>query len=495
MDAESLRQSLAKNGQEHLLQFWDKLSDAEKSSLQKQISSIEVESVLSSFHDVMKDVDHAQKKIDDKLKPVSTDVFGSFVKSSQDKLKSFEEKGLTQIGQNKVGVLLLAGGQGTRLGVNYPKGMVNVSLPSEKTLFQLQAERILKVQQLAKKLTGQKCVIPWYIMTSEHTKGPTEEFFKKHNYFGLDKNDLTIFEQSRLPCIRFDGKIILEAPSKIAMAPDGNGGLYRALRNHQILEDMSTRGIEYVHVYCVDNILVKMADPIFIGFCIDKGARCGAKSVVKESPTESVGVVCKVDGIYQVVEYSEISLQTAQLRDSDGNLVFNAGNICNHFFTLDFLKEVSSIAQEKNLKYHIAKKKIPFVTEDGQTSKPETPNGIKMEKFVFDVFQFCSDRDFAVWEVLREEEFSPLKNSDKESKDTPTTCRQAIFKLHQRYVEKAGGKFINSDGKTDLVVCEISPLVSYAGEGLNDLVANKTFVPPVDIEMGANGVLIKDGAQ
>ncbi|KAM4663154.1 UDP-N-acetylhexosamine pyrophosphorylase-like protein 1 [Discoglossus pictus] len=489
------RRRLEEAGQEQLLRFWDELGPAEREALLQELLPLEPgelrEHCERAQDEYTREREGRLERLDRRMRPVPREDLGSVRRSEPGELQRWQEEGFHQISQNKVAILLLAGGQGTRLGVTYPKGMYRVGLPSGKTLYQIQAERVQRVQQLASEKHGTQCKVPWYIMTSEFTLSPTQKFFEENRFFGLEKSDVILFEQRMLPAVGFDGKAILERKGKVAMAPDGNGGLYRALAENKILEDMERRGVQYIHVYCVDNILVKMADPVFVGFCVSKGADCGAKVVEKAYPAEPVGVVCQVDGIYQVVEYSEISPETTEKRDPDGSLTYNAGNICNHFFTLKFLKSVTGTLEQK-LCYHIAIKKVPYVDEEGNLVKPVQPNGIKMEKFVFDVFQFA--KNFVAFEVIREEEFSPLKNADTASKDTPTSARRALLWQHYLWALKAGTQFVDVNGcpikKNDSIseledppaICEISPLVSYFGEDLESYVKDKNISSPFILE-------------
>ncbi|KAJ6651949.1 hypothetical protein lerEdw1_015891 [Lerista edwardsae] len=492
---EEVRAGLERAGQSHLLRFWVELEPAQRQALLEALTRLGTEELARhcrrAAEACARKLAPRAESLDGRMRPLPPEFLGSACKTQRAALAQWEDEGLRQISESKVAVLLLAGGQGTRLEVPYPKGMYDVGLPSHSTLYQIQAERILRVEQLAAEKFGTLCSVPWYIMTSDFTLRPTEKFFEDHSYFNLDRSNVIMFEQRMLPVVTFDGKAILEEKGKIAMAPDGNGGLYRALADNKILEDMQHRGVEYIHVYCVDNILVKIADPVFVGFCVMKGADCGAKVVEKAFPTEPVGVVCSVDGVYQVVEYSEISLETAHQRYPDGSLMYTAANICNHFFTLSFLKAVAE-KFEPQLQEHVAIKKVPFVDVDGKQVKPLTPNGIKLEKFVFDVFQFS--KNFVAFEVLREEEFSPLKNADTAERDTPTAARRALLSLHYRWAIRAGAQFVDEKGKwipgksclagdeDPPALLEISPLVSYFGEDLEKYLKAKDIQSPLILD-------------
>lgn len=468
---EDIQTALEKAGQLQLLKFYNDLDDDEKDKFIDHLNSFDYEEMNILFKKAMDELNAEVQKLDDKMVPPPESSYESEENVCSSILDKYRLAGLEEISDGKVAVMLMAGGQGTRLGVDYPKGMYSVGLPSNKTLFQIQAERIIRLQNLAKQRIGRSGIITWYIMTSAPTFKATDDYLRENNYFGLLPENVILFQQGVLPCFDFDGKILLEDKNKISVAPDGNGGIYAALKVSGALADMKKRGIVHVHVHSVDNILIKVADPVFIGYCLFKNADCAAKVCPKDGPHEPVGVVCLVDGKYKVVEYSEISDKTATRTDSQGKLLFNAGNICNHYFTVQFLDMVAC-KYLNDLALHVAKKKIPFIDENGEKIKPTSPNGIKVEKFVFDVFPFS--KNLVLWEVPRQSEFSALKNADDAGKDCPSTSRRDLFNLHKKYILKAGGQV-----KGDIV--EISPLLSYEGEDIEKLVCGKVLESPVHL--------------
>ena len=472
-DLSQLKSSLALYGQDHLLAFWNELSGPQKRHLYKDVQSINFKDHLGCFDRCMQK-ESSMPEVEEDLQPLPSDAFESVLDCKKNNIR-WKNLGLKEISEGRVALLLMAGGQGTRLGVSYPKGMYKVGLQSGKSLYQLQAERVCKQEKLAAEMYGSSKSIRWYIMTSEHTKNSTIDYFKANSWFGLSKENIIFFEQEMIPCISLGGKIIMDSDHSIARAPGGNGDLYRAMGDEGVLKDMLEHNIRSVHCYCVDNILVKIPDPLFIGCCLERGSDCGAKVVSKSHPTEAVGVICKSNGNWKVVEYSEISSETAHLTDSNGKLLFSQGNICNHYFTTEFLQNVIN-KNEKELVHHVAKKKIPTITSSGEKIMPEKINGIKMEKFVFDVFQFS--KRFTVLEVARNDEFSPLKNGPGADKNSPQTCLEDLSDLHKRWIVNVGGNFENEED-----ICEISPLVSADGENMEKLAKDKTFKLPQYIDV------------
>lgn len=233
----------------------------------------------------------------------------------------------------------MGGGQGTRLGSAQPKGLFNVGLPSGKSLLQIQAERLMRLQHLAQEKFGKCPPIPWYIMTSEATDELTEQFFAKNNFFGLDRNAVRFFEQGRYPSLLEDGKIAMSSRCGISLSPNGNGGIYEAVHRNNILAELKSKGVEYIFVYGVDNIAIRVCDPVFIGLLKAENGDCGVKVVPKDYPAERVGVVAYRNNAPSVVEYSELDPGTAQKVDQlTGKLIFNTGNICTHLYTYDFLQ-------------------------------------------------------------------------------------------------------------------------------------------------------------
>jgi UDP-N-acetylglucosamine/UDP-N-acetylgalactosamine diphosphorylase len=411
-----------------------------------------------------------------------------------------EKRNLESIGRDairvgSVGAVILSGGQGTRLGFNGPKGVFDIGLESHKSIFQLHIERIDKIRQLSCKEDGTFPSVPVYIMTSDLNHQIIIDFFAQNNYFGYPSADIFFFEQALELCLSKDGKIIVESPTSLALAPDGNGGLFSALESSGALEDIANRGVMHLHAYGIDNVLTKSVDPAFMGLCILNNADCGNKVVPRASKDEKVGVTVLRDGKMFVAEYSELPENIASASDESGKLLFNAANICNHYFNVNFL--VETMMPKLDNMYHLAAKKIPYMNADRQTVQPDVVNGYKLELFIFDGFPYA-DR-FTVMSSDRQEEFAPVKNSAEASSDTAATAKAMMTWQAIRWLLKAGANIrwndpdaadgagsIDSESfaaavKTGQVTCEISPLVSYCGEGL-EAYAGTTVTLPIRLQ-------------
>merc|ERR1711865_84723 len=451
-----LRARYVKDGQDHVFEYVDagKLTVEQAAQLVAQLESIDTKRIGTLFVDAMEFDAGGQDDLGE-LEPL--DSYGSTPDASAEQKSSWQKTGLDAISRGEVCAPVLAGGAGTRLGFDKPKGMYSIGLPSGKTLFQLFAERLMSVSKLA----GASKPMPWYIMTSlGDNHAYTEAFFKENNYFGYGAENVTLFSQGTLPCLTLQGKIMLETGYKVGTAADGNGGIYAACQNTGAVSSMAARGVKYVHCFSVDNAISKVGDPIFMGYCLQQGSDLGNKVVWKAQPGEKVGVVGKRGGKYAVIEYTEMKEADCELTDANGKLVYGAGNVCNHFYTVDFLERV----EDKDLTFHVARKKIKTPTEDGQGSiTPDANSGIKLEAFIFDCFGKA--RNMAVLEGARDEEFSPVKNPPGSANDSPDSARAMLTAQSVKWLRAAGVTVADGPGQL-----EISPLKSYNGEGLEGVV-------------------------
>lgn len=457
-------QSFREAGQGHIVDAYEGLTDSsEKSHLLSQLSAIDDPQRLVGL--VQQAIKHSSEAAASKeLAQLPEQCTASVLDHDRSGLEEWRALGLDAISRNKVAVLLLAGGQGTRLGSLDPKGCYDIGLPSGKSLFQIQAEKIMRIQQLA----GAGSTVQWYIMTSGPTRAATEAFFVKNNYFGLKSEQIMFFNQGTLPCFDLSGsKILMESQSSICESPDGNGGLYKAIQTAGILADLKQKGIEHVHMYCVDNCLVRVADPVFLGFAMQRGFDLATKVVRKRDATESVGLIVmdKVSMKPCVIEYSEITQELALKMDpqDSSKLYLRAANIVNHYYSVDLLDRMLAkwTSSQEFLPFHIAKKKIPSLDlTTGEFVTPTEPNGIKLEQFIFDVFLSVELDKFGCLEVDRAEEFSPLKNSNAAANDNPDSCKRHYLELSTKWVLSQGAKVAENG------LVEVPSTVSYAGEGL-----------------------------
>eukprot|EP00946_MAST-07B_sp_MAST-7B-sp1_P005218 g5218.t1 len=409
---------------------------------------------------------------------------------------AWREAGMDAMANGKLALLVLAGGAGTRLGFDHPKGMFDIGLPSHRSLFELHAKRLLKLENecaARKGVAAGSHRIQMYVMTSPANDDETQQFFKSNNFFGLDPDKVMFFSQGMLPCFSNDGgKLMLETPSHLAMAADGNGGIYPAMQKKGVLDHMEANGIDYVHTICIDNCLVLGLDPAFMGFVVSQGAEVGSLVVPKRDWSEKIGMLVTKNGRFAVAEYSDVSDDMKQEVDPDsGALKFLAGNICIHAYSLQFLRD--KVVPNYVLKiqpefFHIARKQIPvWDAAQGKPVKPVEKNGVKLEMFIFDVFEFADK--MAVMQVDRAEQFSPVKNKSGEGvKDSPQTAREMLAALHRSWVE-AAGYTVSGSGPV-----EVDAEVSYRGEGLEGLEAalggSKVLNTPCRISLGEAGALV-----
>ena len=403
---------LKKYNQEHLLNGYDKLQEKDKKELLEQISNIDFELINSLYNNTKKeDIQH-----NDAIEPIEyLDKY-----KLNDKYKYYEDIGKKSIKNGKLAAVTMAGGQGTRLGHEGPKGTYDIGLDSHKSLFELLADYL--------KQEGEKygVVIPWFIMTSRENNNQTLEFFEKNKYFGYKKDrDLFFFVQNELPMIDTEGKILIGEDGLIKLAADGHGGIYESLVKSGMTEKMRQLNIEWVFIGGVDNCLVKMVDPVLMGTAIDKNVTVACKSIVKAKPEEKVGVFCKRNGRPSVIEYSEITDEMAEAVDENGELLYGESHILCNLFKIEAIERMGKTP----LPYHSAFKKTKYINKDGELVVPNSPNAYKFEAFLFDAFGEIDD--MVILRVKREEEFAPVKNSDDAKVDCPSTARDLYEKFNK----------------------------------------------------------------
>ncbi|MBN2414264.1 UDPGP type 1 family protein [bacterium] len=442
-DEKRLIQTVHDHGQEHLFRFWDSLSGKEKDALMRQIGTIDFELVAAHRRLLSgaEEADTAVHTLDPApCIPIPRDEAG------RKRERRAREIGEEAIRAGKVAAFLVAGGQGTRLGFDGPKGCFPVGPVSGKTLFQMHAEKILA----ASRRYG--VTIPWAIMTSETNDAATREFFQEHGWFGLDPGSVIFFSQRMIPALDGEGRLILDGRDHIFMNPNGHGGSLLALYESGTIGRFEARGVEILSYFQVDNVLIRIVDPVFIGYHIQAGAGMSSKMVQKSHPGEKVGVFGIRDGKLNVIEYSDLSPEDAEARLPDGSLKYGSGSIAIHLIDTKFVR--AEAEDGFRLPYHTAFKKVPYLTDSGDLVDPDTPNAFKFETFVFDALADTSSP--VIMEIVREHEFSPVKNAAGE--DSPATARRDLSNYYGGWLEAAGVPVPRDAAGNAAVPLEISPL-------------------------------------
>ncbi|MBQ9267597.1 MAG: UTP--glucose-1-phosphate uridylyltransferase [Clostridia bacterium] len=406
----NINETLFKYGQEHLLAFYDELSDSEKEALINDISSIDFERMQNIY-------DHRENHMAEDSE-VSCAPYIDKEKLIGELQKKYEQLGNELISEGKLAVCSMAGGQGTRLGHTGPKGTFVVALDTPKSIFEILMDKLKEAYQ------KYGVYLHWYIMTSEANDCDTQNFFVKNNYFDYPKEYIHFFKQGELPLMNFEGKMLLENKGKVFKAADGNGGIFEALEKNNILEDMKEKNIQYLSIGNVDNILIRQIDALLLGMMAEGKYELASKSIVKKSPEEPVGVFCKINDRPSVIEYIDLDPEKAKMRDDNEELFFGEAFFGNTFMKRTLLEKIATA----KLPIHTAKKKNSYLGENGEMVVASEPNTYKFEAFIFDAFKMADD--MLILRTKREEEFAPIKN--KEGADSPETAR----KLYMDYYAK-----------------------------------------------------------
>ena len=378
------------------------------------------------------------------------------------------ELGKNLISAGKVAAFVVAGGQGTRLGLPGPKGNLAISPVKKKTLFRIFAETIAAASQ------KYQATCPWYVMTSPSNHAATTEILKETDYYGLDAHNVLLFQQGTLPNFAFDGKILLADKGKIATSPDGHGGSLKALYESGAVDDMKSRGIEFISYWQVDNPLINIFDPLFIGLhALDK-AEMSSKTVIKTGPYERVGNFCIGNGKLAVIEYSDLPDELAQKQNPDGSLVFGLGSIAIHIINTAFVEKLN--AKGFSLPIHRAVKKIPHIDADGNCIDPDQPNGVKLETFVFDALPLAANS--IILETVRSQEFAPTKNAT--GTDSIETTQQMMIARAADWLESVGAEIPRkADGSPDCTI-EIAPSFAIHKEDVTEKLDQIPKIKPGD---------------
>lgn len=387
MTEKELSSVLEEHGQGHIFEAYQKLDEEGKKKLAGQVERIDWSIVAMAEHEELK-----QER--GKLEPLSALEVSEIEKNKA----QYEAIGIDAIKAGKVGAVLLAGGQGTRLGSDGPKGKYNIGLTKDVFIFECLIRNLLDVTDKA------GCFVPLYVMTSDKNHEETVSFFAEKNYFGYPEEFVKFFKQEMAPSVDFNGKLYMEEKDSLSLSPNGNGGWFYSMAVTGVLEDVKARGVEWLNIFAVDNVLQRIADPVFVGATLESGCVSGAKVVRKADPHEKVGVLCLEDGKPSIVEYYEMTDEIINSREPNGDLSYNFGVILNYLFRVDKLEQIMN----EKMPVHVVEKKIPYMTADGAYVKPETPNGYKFELLVLDMIHLLDD--CLSFEVVRDYEFAPIKN-------------------------------------------------------------------------------------